>query len=126
MAKREGFDTVSQSIGPFVGIGYRHDGDAAKGHQSVRFHVKIPRSGRYEVRLAWSAHRNRATNVPVTVWHDEGETTVRINQREKPTHGVFGTIGTFLFKEGATTILVTNADTDGYVLIDALQLVLAM
>jgi len=124
-ARREGFDTVSTSIGPFVGIGYRHDGDAAKGQQSARFRVKIPKAGRYEVRMAWSAHQNRATNVPVTVRHAEGETTVRINQRKKPMHGVFGTVGTFLFKEGTAIFELTNADTDGYVLIDAVQLVIA-
>ena len=56
-SQREGFDSVSQSIGPYVGIGYRHDGDTAKGNQAARFDVKIPSPGRYEVRVAWSRIR---------------------------------------------------------------------
>jgi hypothetical protein len=122
-AQRDGFDAVSTSIGPFVGIGYRHDGNTAKGQQSVRFRLAIPKTGRYEVRLAWTAHPNRATNVPVTVWFDAGEAKVQVNQRKTPAHGAFGSIGSFSFQEGETEIQVTNADTDGYVLVDAVQLI---
>ena len=54
----------SARSGPFVGVGYRHDGNAAKGERSARFRAELP-PGRYEVRLAYSPSSNRATNVPI-------------------------------------------------------------
>jgi len=44
----------------------------------------LPQSGRYEVRFAYTAQANRATNVPVTILHADGENTVVVNQREAP------------------------------------------
>ncbi|HIA47653.1 MAG TPA: FAD-dependent oxidoreductase, partial [Candidatus Hydrogenedentes bacterium] len=120
-AIRNGFDVLSRSNGPFIGFGYRHDGNGSKGQQSARFLVVIPKAGRYDVRLAWSAHANRATNVPVTVRHAGGESTLYINQRKKPDHGVFGSVGSFEFDRGETWVEITNTNTDGYVLVDALQ-----
>ncbi len=117
-----GFESYSSSVGPFVEIGYRHDGDTAKGDQSARFAFKIAEAGRYEVRMCWSAYNNRATNVPVTVHHAEGSATVLVNQRKKPQHGAFGTIGTYRFEKGNALIEVSNRQTDGHVLIDAVQL----
>ncbi len=124
-AKHKGFEEVSQVIGPYVGTGYRHDGNANKGEQSARFRVKVPKAGRYEIRIAWTANGNRATNVPVTVQHQGGTTTVKVNQQMKPNHGMFGTVGTFDFQSGENTIAITNADTNGYVIVDAVQLVIA-
>lgn len=122
-AERQGFDEASQVIGPFIGTGYLHDGNNGKGKQSARFKLKLSKAGRYEVRVAWTPNENRATNVPVTVHHADGQSTVRINQRRKPAHGPFGTVGEFAFRAGEVTIEITNADTDGYVILDAVQLV---
>lgn len=119
---RKGFDTVSNSVGPFVAAGYRHDGNTAKGQQEVRFRIRIPKSGRYDVRVAWSANPNRATNVPVTIPHAGGTSTVHIDQRESPDDPPFETVGTYQFDSGDTTIVISNADTNGYVIADAVQL----
>jgi len=124
-AECEGFEGLSRAAGPFVGIGYRHDNNQAKGQQSVRFRLKLPEAGRYVVRLAWTASPNRATNVPVTVHHAAGKSTVLINQRHKPEHGAFSDVGTYTFKVGETKIEITNKGTDGYAVVDALQLVAA-
>lgn len=124
-AERTGFADVSQVIGPFIGAGYRHDADADKGTQSARFPVEVPKAGRWEVRVAYSPNANRADNVPVTIHHADGETTVRLNQRQKPNHAPFATVGTFNFAAGKTTIIITNAETTGHVILDAIQLVTA-
>lgn len=121
-AERQGFVEVSQVIGPYIGAGYRHDGNADKGQQTVRFRVRVPQAGTYEVRIAYTANENRATNTPVTVRHADGETTVRINQRKAPNHGAFGTVGEYRFAAGETTIEISNANTDGHVIVDAVQL----
>jgi len=121
--EREGFDRVSRSTAPFVGVGYRHDNNIAKGQQLAIFRLQVPQAGQYEARLAWTPNPNRATNVPVTVYHATGKTTVFLNQQQKPDHGNFGTIGTYAFASGEAKIEVSNAGTDGYVIADAVQLV---
>jgi hypothetical protein len=120
-AERTGFETVSSSIGPFVGTGYRHDGAKDRGRQTARFTPDLPAAGRYQVRLAYTANTNRATNVPVTIAHAGGTTTVRVNQRRQPAVSeLFVSLGTFQFAAGrAGSVTVGNADADGYVVVDA-------
>jgi hypothetical protein len=120
-AVRAGFEAVSSAVGPFVGNGYRHDGGGKDGKQSATFTPDLPAAGKYEVRLSYSPNANRATNVPVTVKHADGETAVAVNQRQKPTtDGAFVSLGTFTFEKGkAGGVTVTNKGVDGYVVLDA-------
>jgi hypothetical protein len=75
------------------------------------------------VRIAYTPHANRATNAPVTVHHGGGVTAKRINQRRKPSHdGATESIGVFEF-ENTATVEISNADTVGYVIIDAVQFI---
>jgi hypothetical protein len=122
-AERQGFEGVSSSVGPFVGVGYRHDGGEGRGQQRARFTPDLPRAGRYEVRLSYSPNPNRATNVPVTVVHADGKATVTVNQRRAPSiDRAFLSLGTFRFDKGKTgSVEVSNAGVDGYVIIDAVQ-----
>lgn len=121
-AKKVGFVGSGNLVGPFVDAGYAHDEDSRKGEQSVLFQIDIPKAGRYDVRVAYSSHANRATNVPVTIQHTGGPTTVILNQRKKPTSTPFETVGEFDFAAGTTTIEISNKGTNGYVLVDAVQL----
>jgi hypothetical protein len=121
-AVRTGFDATSRVVGPFVGVGYRHDGNTDKGDQSIRFPIMIKEAGTYEVRMAYSANANRATNVPVII-HAEGKSqTVRVNQRVAPEHGAFAAVGKFEFSAGQAVVEISNAETDGHVIVDAIQL----
>lgn len=110
-------------IGQFVGIGYQHDGNKNKGEMTATFATVLPTSGEYEVRLTYTALANRASNVPVTVRHAEGETALNINQRESPPiDGVSISLGTHPFKAGEpATVILSNHGTDGYVIADAVQ-----
>lgn len=119
---RSGFDSVSTSVGPFVAIGYRHDSNAGKGLQEATFLLKVSKPGRYTLRLAWTPHSNRATNVPITISHGTTTQTVHINQRTKPDDAPFGRITELTLTPGTVKVTVSNKDTDGYVLIDAAQL----
>ncbi len=123
-ANLSGTWTPSRAQGSYVGRGYRHDGNANKGGAAATFTAKL-RPGRYAVRVAYTAHGNRATNVPVTVRHAGGETTVTINQRKAPTVDKLAvTAGTWSF--GATAaVVIANDGTDGYVIADAVQFVSA-
>jgi hypothetical protein len=122
-AQQIGGWTHSTYTGPYVGDGYLHDGDQHKGQKSLRFQLRPPKPGRYEVRLAYVAYPNRAGNTPVTLSHAGGEKTVEIDQRKKPPiDDLFFPIGTFQLDQ-SSTLTVSNAGTDGYVVADAVQLV---
>lgn len=120
-----GFVARGAVIGPFVGGGYRHDENTLKGDQRAVFPVQVETSGKYEVRVAYSAHGNRATNVPVTIRHADGETGLKLNQRQPGSiDKLLQPIGTFRFESGKThSVEISNSQTDGYVMIDAVQLV---
>ena len=120
-AERVGFETVSTSIGPYVGVGYRHDGNADRGKQTIRFTPDLPAAGKYQVRLAYTANANRATNVPVTIVHADGTSEVKVNQRRQPpVSELFVNVGTFRFEAGRRgAVTIGNAGADGYVIADA-------
>jgi hypothetical protein len=122
-ARITGVWASSQSVGKWVGAGYQHDAAAGDGASTATFEAILPHSGRYEVRMAFPAHTNRATNVPVTVWHADGEAKHEVNQRETPPHdGLFTTLGTYRFEAGQTArVVVRNENTNGHVTIDAVQ-----
>jgi hypothetical protein len=122
-AERQGFDHVSSSATPFVNEGYRHDGNENRGQQWARYRPELPKDGKYEVRMSYSANPNRATNVPVTIFHAEGKTTVKVNQRKAaPIDRAFISLGTYRFANGkAGYVEISNRDVDGYVIIDAVQ-----
>ena len=119
---RTGFDSRSQSIGPIVGVAYRHDGNTGKGLQSIQFSIDIEQAGTYELRMAYAANPNRATNVPLHIRVGDKVQTVRVNQRQPAKQPPFASIGTFDFPAGQVVLEFTNADTDGYVVVDAIQL----
>jgi hypothetical protein len=124
LGKSTGTWTLSHAQSPYIGDGYAHDGNEAKGTKKIRFEVALPKPGRYEVRLAYTPNPNRATNVPVTIEHAGGASTVKVNQRKAPdVEKVFASLGTHEFGSGKAVVEVSNADTDGFVVVDAIQLV---
>ena len=122
-AERIGFEFRSNSVGPYYGNGYRHDGAMNLGKQSARFTPDLPSAGRYEVRLVYSSHANRATNVPVQVIHADGTTRLQINQRKPPPmQQAWISLGRFNFAQGRSgSVVIRNEGTDGYVIIDAVE-----
>ncbi len=121
-AEKEGFGSESTAASPFVGNGYAHDDNAEKGKQRAVFTAKLAAAGEYEIRLAYTALANRATNVPVTVKHAAGEKAVTVNQRKAPAiDGLWVSLGTFTFAGKTGTVEISNKGTDGHVIIDAVQ-----
>jgi hypothetical protein len=122
-AKLEGFASTSAALGPFVGIGYRHDGNRDQGKQSATFVPDIPKAGKYEVRLAYTANPNRATNLAVGVGYAGGTKVIKIDQRKKPpVDGLWVSLGVFEFEKGKGSLVrVDNTGADGFVVVDAIQ-----
>ena len=105
----------------FLGDGYSHDGNGSKGEWTLAFRAQLPQAGRYEVIFAYPANSNRASNVPVTVKHAGGQSTVTVNEKQPATVGGLGvSLGVFEFGTSAE-VIVSNAGTDGYVVADGVQ-----
>ncbi len=122
-AELTGFDSEGHTTPGFTEAGYRHDNGQNKGPQRARFTPALPKSGSYEVLVSYSTNSNRATAVPVTIHHADGETKVMVNQQKKPAgKSNFHPVGTFTFKAGDTSwVEISNAGTKGYVIVDAVQ-----
>ena len=119
-------DWVSSSSTPgHIGAGYIHDGNKDKGAKKVRFTLPIERTGTYDVRMAYTPHANRATNVPVTVFVGNEKHTVKVNEREKPPlERGFISLGKHSFKAGDKAMVeISNEGTDGFVVVDAVWVV---
>ena len=118
-----GFSSEGHTTPGFVGQGYRHDGDSLKGEQKARYTPNLPAAGQYRVSIAYTALGNRAAKVPVIVNHADGEKTLIVNQKEKPTekHNLLP-LGTFRFEAGKNGWLeIRNEGTSGHVIVDAAQ-----
>jgi len=104
-----------------IGEGYVHDHNEKKGELSVQWTPDIPVSGKYEVIFHFPPNENRATNVPVTVAVKGGQSqTFHVNEKEKSGQQ---SLGQFTLPLGRnTTITVSNAGTDGFVVVDGVQL----
>ncbi len=114
--------TAKQS---FVGKTYHLDDKQDPTTKSARFTPDLPEAGRYEVRLLYVPHVNRATNVVVSIFSDEGETKRIVNEREHPLiNGVPRALGMFRFAKGKRgAVVVSTAGANGFVVVDAVQFV---
>lgn len=124
-AKLVGEWLSSSSTPGFVGSGYLHDNAQGQGTKSATFAPQIPKSGRYDLRLAYTPFGNRATNVRVTIDVQGKTTEATVNQRKTPPiDKAFVSLGRFTLPEGKSCrITILNRDADGHVIVDALQLV---
>jgi hypothetical protein len=122
-AEKVGDWKASTHSGVYIGEGYHHDQNAGKGERSLTFDPDLP-AGRYEVRFAYSPGGSRATKVPVTVLHADGETTVHLNMQEvPPIEGRFVSLGQFRFENNQGYVRLSNEGTSGHVTADAVAFV---
>jgi hypothetical protein len=112
----------SGTLAGFVGDGYLYTGDAKA---TARYPFTVKESGRYEVRVSWAAHENRAKAARVTVFSAEGEQALTLDQTQPPdSESLFRALGTFRFEAGKpASVLFTVAGSRGTVHIDAVQAV---
>ncbi|MBN8418401.1 MAG: FAD-dependent oxidoreductase [Verrucomicrobia bacterium] len=115
----------SSGFKPHIGTGYLHDDKRGDGQSIAVFSFKSLKTGRYELRMAYSPHETRATKVPVTIQCSGRKTDITVDQTQPLAAGeAFRTIGSVQLDDGVeTTITISNAGTDGFVILDALQLI---
>ncbi|HEY3900704.1 MAG TPA: FAD-dependent oxidoreductase [Chthoniobacter sp.] len=114
---------ASSSSGGIDGM-YHHDENEGKGAKSARFEARVPKDGKYEVRFAYTTAPNRATNVPLKITHADGEKQVIIDEKKAPEiDHTFVSLGVYRFTaDQPAVVTVTTENTDGYVVVDAIQL----
>jgi len=107
-----------------VGNGYLHDDRRGDGESRAVFRYTAPESGDYVLSMAYSAHETRAENVPVVVTSGSNEQRLAVDQtRPLPSGELFRPVGTVRLDAGRETVIeITNRETDGFVIVDALRL----
>ncbi|MEE2827384.1 MAG: DUF1553 domain-containing protein [Planctomycetota bacterium] len=113
----------SQFSGTFVDAGYIHDQNRGKGKKKVIFTPRFNVGGQYEVRMAYTAGGNRASNVPVLIDHQDGQARQLVNQsKTPPIDGLFISLGRFRFEaDNVARVTIETGGTDGHVIVDAIQ-----
>ncbi len=119
-AKLTGDWKHSSANRPFVENGYRHNGNS-KTPMSAVFETKLS-AGLWEVRFYYPPNSNRATNVKVQLRHAGGISNFRFDQQERPTDGLYRSLGNYRF-DGDAVLKVETHKADGFVVIDAVQFV---
>lgn len=105
-----------------VGHKALHDNDAHKGDMWAKFNPTLPEAGLYTVAIAYSTSRTRATNVPVTISSAYGSATVTADQKNvEPDVDGFVSLGVFPLAATGSMVLISNAGTNGKVVIDAVR-----
>jgi hypothetical protein len=110
------------SLAPFVGKGYRYAGMNSKAE--ARFEFRIPAAGKYEVRMAWVGHPNRASRAVCTIERaGMAPIRLRINQRQGAADSQpFNSLGQFEFPAGEAAIVLSTEEADGTIHADAVQI----
>ena len=110
------------TLQPYVANGYHYRGANETG--AARYEFKIATAGRYEVRMSYSPHENRATNTRVLIESAEGAKEAAVNQRVKPPLPQnFISLGVFRFEPGKPAVItIGGKPTNGNVHADAVQL----
>ncbi|PQO28101.1 xanthan lyase [Blastopirellula marina] len=124
-AKLEGSWATSSNFKPNIDGSYLHDGAQGDGTMTATFEFAVPKSGKYEIRMAYSAHPTRAKKVPVVIANGASTFELVVDQTAAlPSGEAFRTIGMVTLEAGKTSkIVISNQETDGFVILDAIQLI---
>ena len=108
---------------PYVGGSYLHDQNGGKGSRWATYETRLPKSGRYEVRLSYTALQDRADRVPVRIDHSNGSDMVYIDQTRQPDiDHLFVSLGVYTFRaDQRASVFISNKNTNGTVILDAVQ-----
>jgi FAD dependent oxidoreductase len=123
-ARLEGQWKHSSSFKPYINTGYVHSEQPSDGQTTATFRLTVPKTGNYDLGLAYSAHETRAKNLPIILESGGEKTTLIFDQTlPLPSGKSFRSAGVVkLSAEGETKIILSNQGTEGFVILDALQL----
>jgi len=123
-ATLEGEWKSSSGFKPYIGTGYVHDDKRGDGKSIATFRFKAPKSGRFDLRIAYSPHETRARKVPITIESGTQKATLTFDQTlPLPAGEAFRSAGFIqLTSDTETKIVISNTGTEGFVILDAIQL----
>jgi hypothetical protein len=109
----------------FHGTRWVSDGNTGKGTKSVRYTPAIMQDGLYEVFAIWSSHAtSREDRVPYTITHAGAASPETIHVDQRVNGGSWQSLGVFPFAAGdGGNVLLSNADTDNWIVADAVKFV---
>ncbi len=115
----------SSSLRPFVGTSYWHDGNGGKGMRSAKFPFVAEKDGLHEVKVSFVPSGNRAGKVIYEVLDENGLKNLEVDQRKGGSNdGIWYSLGSFVYEKGQEySVTVLNKDTEGYVIVDAMQVI---
>ena len=124
-AELKGSWSHSSNFKPHIGTGYVHDDRRSDGDSIAIFRFKPAKSGRHELRMAYSAHETRTTKLPLIIRSGAHETKLTVDQTMAlPADEAFRSIGSIeLEADTETTITLSNSETEGFVIVDAFQVI---
>ncbi len=116
----------SSGVPNHVGTEYLYSNNSGS---KVIYPVKFSKGGKYEVRISGAQHANRAPKALVTVLHNDGNQSFRIDQRKAPgtfnkdrSDGYFQSLGFFEFPSGQwDAVEISTKGGGGFVVADAVQ-----
>jgi beta-glucanase (GH16 family) len=113
---------TSTATDPYYKSNYLHDNNSGKGSKSVSYNPVLNQAGKYEIFAYFPSETNRATTTKYIIKRAEGDTTVMVDQTKNG--GVWISLGKFnLLKDNNPKLIITNANTSGYVIADAVAFV---
>lgn len=124
-AKFVGEWVTSNATGSLSGTSYHHDSGNERGKKSVSFSHRVESTGRYDIRLLYSPHENRVSNVKVALQIGDEKHDLTQNQRlPRIINGQPRSLGVFTIQQGIVIDLTLfNQGADGIVSVDGLQIV---
>jgi hypothetical protein len=114
--------SISTASDPFYKSNYLHDNNQSKGSKSVSFSPALNQAGKYEVYAYSPSETNRSTATKYIIKRAEGDTTVLVDQTKNG--GVWLSLGKYnLLSDNSPKVIISNANTSGYVIADAVAFV---
>lgn len=109
------------SVVGFVGEGYHFSSDQ---NASATFPFSVQQAGKYEVKINWGPHSNRAKRAAINIDSAEGNRTLTIDQTQPPRGpNNFQSLGQFQFDTDRNySVTFRVSGSKGIVHIDAIQL----
>ncbi len=125
VAELEGTWIRSTNFKPYIGTGYVHDEQRSDGKSRATFRFKGPTDGEFALRMTYSAHETRTKRLPIVLVGDGQEQRLTVDQTVPlPAGDAFRTVGQVRLRKGVDyTLTLSNTGTEGFVILDALQLI---
>jgi hypothetical protein len=106
--------------GQHYGYGHHYNHQMGSGSDTATWSFSLPRPGEYRIYAWWYEGGQRPTDVPYTVNHPGGSTTIRVNQQING--GRWNLLGTFTFQDQGSVVLSDDASSGQDIVADAIKL----